>query len=87
MQLKGVARRERILSAYAGDPRFDAVVYLVATPKDRRLLEASARRVGLEDRFYVQLFRWSGDREPGTPPSRVRSRTAARRPATQPVSR
>jgi hypothetical protein len=87
LQLKGAARRERILSAYAGDPRFDAVVYLVATPKDRRLLEASARRVGLEDRFYVQLFRWSGDREPGTPPSRVRSRTAARTSATEPVSR
>ena len=32
LQLKGAARRERILSAYAGDPRFDAVVYLVATP-------------------------------------------------------
>ena len=30
-QLRAHARRERILSAYAGDPRFDAVVYLVAT--------------------------------------------------------
>ena len=40
----------------------------MATPKDRRTLEASARRVGLEDRLYVQLFRWSGGREPGTPP-------------------
>jgi hypothetical protein len=87
LQLKGAARRERILSAYAGDPRFDAVIYLVATPKDRRLLLASARRAGLEDRLYVHLFRWSGDREPGTPPSRVRSRTAARTSATNPVSR
>src|SRR6202020_757023 len=87
LQLKGAGRRERILSAYAGDPRFDAVVYLVATPKDRRLLEASARRAGLEDRLYVQLFRWSGDREPGTPPSRARGRTMARTSATEPVSR
>jgi hypothetical protein len=68
LNLKGAARRERILSAYAGDPRFDAVVYLVATRQDRRAIEASARRAGLEDRLYVQRFRWSGDREPGTPP-------------------
>jgi hypothetical protein len=87
LQLKGQARRERILSAYAGDPRFDAVVYLVATQSDRRRLEASARRAGLEDRLYVQLFRWSGDREPGTPPSRIRSRTAARTTATESISR
>ena len=87
LQLKGAARRERILSAYAGDPRFDAIVYLVATQKDRRLLEASARRAGLEDRLYVQLFRWSGGREPGTPPSRVRSRTAARTTATRAAGR
>jgi hypothetical protein len=87
LQLKGATRRERILSAYAGDPRFDAVVYLVATHKERRTLEASARRAGLEDRLYVQLFRWSGGREPGTPPSRVPSRTTARTGATEPVSR
>jgi hypothetical protein len=87
LQLKGATRRERILSAYAGDPRFDAVVYLVATHKDRRTLEASARRAGLEDRLYVQLFRWSGGREPGTPPSSVRHRTAIRTSATEPVSR
>jgi hypothetical protein len=91
LQLKGAARRERILSAYAGDARFDAVVYLVATQRERRTLEASARRAGLEDRLYVQLFRWSGGREPGTPPSRTRTRThtraAARTNVTEPVSR
>jgi hypothetical protein len=90
LQLKGAARRERILSAYAGDPRFDAVVYLVATPKDRRMLEASARRAGLEDRFYVQRFRWSGDREPGMPPTAGRmaaARTAIRPPSRAAVSR
>lgn len=87
LQLKGAARRERILSAYAGDPRFDAVVYLVTTQRDRHILEASARRAGLEDRLYVQLFRWSGDREPGTAPSRIRSRGAARTSAIESVSR
>jgi hypothetical protein len=83
LQLKGATRRERILSAYAGDPRFDAVVYLVSTPKDRRTLEASARRAGLEDRLYVQLFRWSGDREPGTPPTAGRA-AAGRTPSRAP---
>jgi hypothetical protein len=96
LQRKGAARRERILSAYAGDPRFDAVVYLVATQPDRRLLEASARRAGLEDRLYVQLFRWSGGREPGAPPSHAHSRAPSRAPSraaatracqTEPVSR
>jgi hypothetical protein len=84
LQLKGAARRERILSTYAGDNRFDAIVYLVATQKDRHTLEASARRVGLEDRLYVQLFRWSDDREPGTPPTAGRAaarRTQRRAPA------
>ena len=85
LQLKGAARRERILTAYAGDPRFDAVVYLVATPKERRMLEASARRVGLEDRLCVQLFRWSGDREPGMPPTA--GRTAASRSPSRSASR
>ena len=78
---KGAARRERILSAYAGDPRFDAVVYLVRTPAERRTLEASAHRVGLEDRLAVQLFRWSSDHEPGT------ARATGRRPATRAPSR
>jgi hypothetical protein len=77
LRLKTQARRERILSAYAGDPRFDAVVYLVATQKDRRLLETSARRAGLDDRLYVQQFRWSGDREPGTPPTAGRTAASA----------
>jgi hypothetical protein len=84
LNLKGQARRERILLAYAGDPRFDGVVYLVATQRDRRTLEASARRAGLENRLYVQLFRWSGDREPGMPVTAGRL-TASRTP-TRPSS-
>ena len=83
LNLKGAARRERILLAYAGDPRFDAVVYLVATRQDRRTLEASARRAGLEDRLYVQRFRWSGEREPGTPPAAGRT-APSRRPRQAP---
>ena len=69
---KGAGRRERILSAYACDPRLDAVVYLVRTEAERAALERSARRVGVEDRLYVQLFAWAGDREPGMAPTRTR---------------
>lgn len=83
LNLKGQARRERILLAYAGDPRFDAVVYLVATQRDRRTLDASARRAGLENRLYVQVFRWSGDREPGMPVTAGRT-TASRTPSRLP---
>lgn len=87
LQPKGAARRERILSAFAGDPRFDAVVYLVTTQQDRRLLEASARRAGLEDRLYVQLFSWSGGHEPGAPPSRAASRAPSRTPSRAAATR
>jgi hypothetical protein len=79
LNLKTQASRERILLAYAGDPRFDAVVYVVTSDASRRKLEASARRAGLEDRLYVQRFRWSDDREPGTAPSAGRTPAARAR--------
>jgi hypothetical protein len=82
LHVKGAGRRERILAAYACDTRFDAVVYLVRTEAERRTLMRSARRVGLEDRLYVQRFTWAGGREPGT--SRERApRRAARPPRTR----
>lgn len=79
LHVKGAGRRERILAAYACDPRFDAVVYLVRTEAERRTLMRSARRVGLEDRLYVQRFEWAGGREPGT--SRERALRRAARPS------
>lgn len=74
--VKGIARRERILSAYACDPRLDAVVYLVETEAARRALLGSARRVGLDDRLRVHSYRWAGGREPGTAPAPRRARDA-----------
>jgi hypothetical protein len=93
LHLKGAARRERILAAYACDARFDAVVYLVRTEAERRTLMRSARRVGLEDRLHVQRFEWGDRREPGTSLQRAlvrtrhssRARPARRLPATAPT--
>lgn len=67
---KSRARRERILSAYAGDRRFDAVVYLVDKPATGRAIERSARRVGAAGTVRVQTFSWTRDRRP---PPRARS--------------
>jgi hypothetical protein len=94
LHVKGAARRERILAAYACDPRFDAVVYLVRTEAERRTLMRSARRVGLEDRLHVQRFEWADRREPGTSPQRPlgrarrssRARPAGRLPAIAPTA-
>ena len=76
LHLKGAARRERILAAYACDPRFDAVVYLVRSEAERQTLLRSARRVGLDDRLHVQRFEWADRRQPGT--SRERSLARSR---------
>ena len=81
LHVKGVARRERILAAYACDPRFDAVVYLVGSEAERRTLMRSARRVGLEDRLHVQRFRWADGREPGTSRELTRARSRLGRSA------
>ena len=80
LHLKGVGRREQILSAYACDPRFHAVVYLVRTDAERRVLERSARRVGLADRLHVQRFEWPDGRVPGTSRERAIERSRARSP-------
>jgi hypothetical protein len=56
---KGPSRRQRILSAYAADPRIDAVVYLVKSRRLGRSIAAAAARMGVEDRLYVQLVSFS----------------------------
>jgi DNA-binding Lrp family transcriptional regulator len=79
---KDVRRRERILRAYAADRRYDAVVYLVTTPRAREALQRSAARVGASGRVQVRMVAWSGGRAPGEPDrgpaQRRRSRAAAR---------
>jgi hypothetical protein len=52
---KGPTRRQRILGAYAADPRIDAVVYLVKSRRLGHSIAAAAARMGIEDRVYVQL--------------------------------
>lgn len=58
---KGRARREKILSGYAADPRIDTVLYLVEH-RNRplaRSIEDSARRAGIGSILQVQPFRWN----------------------------
>jgi|GEM_PF-1811903 len=58
---KGRERRELILAGYAADERIDAVLYVVEDdPRGRairRLVDGSARQMGLTDRVAVQMIR------------------------------
>lgn len=54
---KGRARRERILAGYAGDPRFDGVVYLVQNASIARSVQAAARRLGIASLVHLQRVR------------------------------
>ena len=57
---KGRSRTERILGAYAADPRIDAVIYLVPDRRIGRTVAEAARRHGLSRRAHVQLVRVGG---------------------------
>lgn len=74
---KGRTRRERILAAYAADPRIDAVLYLVDRAATGRAIRASAARLGIRERVQVQQVRLEGP--PGGPPT-TRARSAKRSP-------
>jgi DNA-binding Lrp family transcriptional regulator len=79
---KDVRRRERILRGYAADRHYDAVVYLVTTPRAREALQRSAARVGASERVLVRMVAWSGGRAPGEPdrrPAPTRRPRAVRR--------
>jgi hypothetical protein len=54
---KGRARRERILAGYAGDPRFDGVVYLVQNASIARSVKAAARRLGITSLVHIERVR------------------------------
>ncbi len=56
---KGRRRRERILTGYGADRRFDAVVYLVNRPGLARDLRRSAAALGIAPLVHVQTFAWS----------------------------
>jgi hypothetical protein len=78
LSTKSPRRRERILAAYADDPRIDAVVYLVPTRAAGEAIARSAARVGATDEVRVQRFNWAGGRAPGEPSrGAVATRTAS----------
>ncbi len=54
---KGRVRRERILAGYAGDPRFDGVLYLVQSASVARSVQAAARRLGITSLVHIQRVR------------------------------
>jgi DNA-binding transcriptional ArsR family regulator len=80
LSTKSPRRRERILAAYADDPRIDAVVYLVPTRAAGQAIARSAARVGATDTVRVQRFGWAGRRAPGE----ASHGTAARQPLAVP---
>jgi DNA-binding transcriptional ArsR family regulator len=84
LSTKAPAHRERILAAYAADPRIDVVVYLVPTRAAGEAILRSAARVGARDTLRVQRFAWAGGRVPGQPAQTVRRAPAARQHATEP---
>jgi hypothetical protein len=67
LSTKSPRRRERILAAYADDPRVDVVVYLVPTRAAGEAIARSAARVGAADMVRAQRFTWAGGRAPGAP--------------------
>jgi DNA-binding transcriptional ArsR family regulator len=82
LTLKGPRRRERILAAYAGDRRIDAVIYLVDHPARRRAMQESARRVGIADRVRVEQVTVGHRPEAPSPSRRTVRRTARHGAAT-----
>jgi hypothetical protein len=54
---KAPMKRERILSAYAADPRIDKVLYVVYEPAVARALAASVSRLGIESLVAIQRVR------------------------------
>jgi DNA-binding transcriptional ArsR family regulator len=79
LSTKAPAHRERILAAYAAEPRIDAVVYLVPTPSAGKAIAGSAARAGARDKVQVRRFEWAGGRAPGQPAPPVARRTSASR--------
>ena len=76
---KSRARRERILSGYAADPRIDAVVYLVDKTNVARGIQATARKLGISDLIHVQrVERRQATRASGAGVDRAASRSPGR---------
>jgi hypothetical protein len=78
LSTKERARRERILSGYAADPRLDAVLYLIDRPAVARAIEGSAARLGIFPMVHVQRVQWDSGRnsERGLEAERSRIRSS-----------
>lgn len=74
LSTKERARRERILSGYGADPRFDTVLYLVDRPAVARAIEGSAARLGISTMVHVQRVQWDFGRNGGRGVEAERSR-------------
>ncbi len=83
---KSRARRDRILSGYAADPRLGAVVYLVDKPSVGRAIEATARQLGISDRIHVQRVQRRRP-TPGSEPSLERAASRSRSASARAASR
>jgi hypothetical protein len=59
---KGQGRLDGILAGYGGEPRIDAVLYLVDRPAIGQTIRSTARRLGLSWLVHVQSVRqpWAG---------------------------
>jgi hypothetical protein len=78
---KSRTRRESILSAYGGDRRIDAVVYLVDRPEVGAAISRTARQIGISAKVHVQRVQWgsTGTMRGGREAERAGTRGAARR--------
>jgi hypothetical protein len=56
---KGRKRLDKVIGAYAGDRRIDAVLYLVDDERIFRNVQASARKFGIQELVHVQRVRFT----------------------------
>jgi hypothetical protein len=77
---KSRQRMSRIMTAYASDPRIDAVVYLVPTQHLATLVSDAARRAGISDLIDIRMV--AGDRIDGVGEDVARSRAPSRTSVT-----
>lgn len=75
---KARARRERILTAYAANPRIDAVVYLVQNRAVGSAVRESARRIGISD--LVHVHKVTGLARPSEPGRAIARASTRQRP-------
>jgi hypothetical protein len=87
LSLKPPQRLQRILAAYAGDRRYDLVVYLTDDPRVEARVHATARRLGCEQIIRLARVRLPSDLAPhagARAPDRLRGRSPTAHRAIRP---